>query len=342
MLKVAYIGFGNSVRRYHLPYVERRKEFIEIKYIYRRIEDVETEGKEAESWYPDIIFTSDIEIVLKDPDVNLVVINTPDRFHTYYAKQALENGKNVLVEKPFALDLEEAKEIMDLADKKGLVVTANHNRRFDPDMKTVRKVINSGLLGEIVELESHYDYFRPESANKTGFGYLQGLVVHPLDQVISLFGTPNKVVYDCRNIFKPGEADNYCELDMFYKNGLKAIVKSSVLVKIDYPRFIVHGTKGSFVMPALPHQSSLKPKPGPIEISFKPFDEDTWGTISYIDDYGNDITRKVETEIGDYGAIYDNLYDVIFNGAKRIVTNEEILTGLDIIFNAIEVAKEAK
>ena len=80
MLVVAYIGFGNSVCRYHLPYVERRKDIIKVKYIYRRKED-RVGDEERETWYPNITFTSDIEDVMNDSEVNLIVVNTPDAFH---------------------------------------------------------------------------------------------------------------------------------------------------------------------------------------------------------------------------------------------------------------------
>lgn len=342
MLKVAYIGFGNSVCRYHLPYVARRKDFIEVKYIFRRQEDREREGVEAEAWYPDITFTSNVDDIMKDPDVNLVVINTPDAFHVYYTKLALDNGKNVLCEKPFAMTAKEAKEVFAYAKEKGLVVMANQNRRYDADMRTVRKVLESGVLGDIVEVESHYDYYRPSIAERKGWGILYGLAVHPIDQIIGQFGKPNRVVYDCRSIDNPGEADDYYDIDLFYDNGLKVIVKTSYYVKLDYPRFTVHGKKGSFLMPALGHNSAEKPKPGPIEVSFDPLPEDKWGTLSYIDENGKDVTMKVPTEIGDYGIIYDNLRDAIENGAEKLVKDEEVVTVLEIIEAATKVAKEAK
>ena len=339
MLVVAYIGFGNSVCRYHLPYVERRKDIIKVKYIYRRKED-RVGDEERETWYPNITFTSDIEDVMNDSEVNLIVVNTPDAFHVSYTMQALEHGKNVLCEKPFAMTAKEAKEVFDYAKSKGLVAMSNQNRRYDADMRTGRKVIESGVLGDIVEVESHYDYYRPSIAEHKGYGILYGLAVHPIDQIIGQFGQPKKVVYDCRSIDNPGFADDYYDIDFFYENGMKAIVKTSYYVKLDYPRFIVHGKKGSFLMPSLGHQSSLKPKPGPIEISFDPLPEDKWGTLSYIDDQGNDITKKVPTEIGDYGIIYDNLYDAIFNHGEKIIKDEEVIEVLTIIEEATKVAKE--
>lgn len=338
MLVVAYIGFGNSVCRYHLPYVARRKDTVKVKYIYR----LETEiNEEKESWYPDITFTSDIEDIMNDEEVNLVVVNTPDKFHVGYTMQALEHGKNVLCEKPFAMTAKEAKEVFDFAKEKGLVAMSNQNRRFDADMRTVRKVIESGVLGDIVEIESHYDYFRPSIVDHKGFGILYGLAVHPIDQIIGEFGKPNKVVYDCRSIDNPGVSDDYYDIDFFYDN-FKAIVKTSYYVKLDYPRFIVHGKKGSFLMPSLGHQSALGNKPGPVEISFDPLPEDKWGTLSYVDEDGNDVTKKVPTEIQDYGIIYDNLYDVIFNGGEKVVKDDEVVEVLKIIEEATKVAKEAK
>ena len=262
MLVVAYIGFGNSVCVYHLPYVADR-DFIQVKYIYRREED-RVGDTERESWYPDITFTSDIDQVMKDPEVNLVVVNTPDAFHVSYTKMALENGKNVLCEKPFAMSADEAREVFAMAKEKGLLAMANQNRRFDADMRTLRKVLESGVIGDLVEVESHYDYFRPERDMQIkGFHMLYGLGVHPIDQMIGQFGIPKKVVYDCRSIANPGESDSYYDLDLFYDK-FKAIVKTSYYVKLDYPRFIAHGTKGSFLMPPLGHNSDIKRKPGPV------------------------------------------------------------------------------
>lgn len=339
MLVVAYIGFGNSVCRYHLPYVKRREDTIKVKYIYRRAED-RIGDEERETWYPDINFTTDINQVMSDPEVNLIVISTPDQFHVSYTMQALDHGKNVLCEKPFAMSAKEASKVFAYAKEKGLVAMANQNRRYDADMRTVRKVIESGVLGDIVEVESHYDYYRPSIVDHKGFGILYGLAVHPLDQIVGQFGKPEKVVYDCRSIDNPAVSDDYYDIDLFY-GSMKAIVKTSYYVKLDYPRFIVHGKKGSFLMPALGHQSNLKPQPGPIEISFDPLPEDKWGILSYIDENENDVTKKVPTEIGDYGIIYDNLYDVIFNGGEKIIKDEEVVEVLRIIEEATKVAKEA-
>ena len=119
MLTIAYVGFGVSVREYHIPYVEKRDD-CKIKYVFRREEDI-AQFAEYEPFYPEIIFTTDFNSVLNDPDVNLVVVSAPDKFHVSYAKQILNAGKHALIEKPFAPTAKEAREVFALAKSKGLI-----------------------------------------------------------------------------------------------------------------------------------------------------------------------------------------------------------------------------
>lgn len=341
-LTVAYIGFGVSVKRYHLPYVVRRKDTIKIKYIYRRAEDVEKEGADEEKWYPNIAFTTNLDQVMNDPEVNLVVVNTPPQFHVNYSMLALEHGKHVLCEKPFAQSVGDAEKVFAFAKEKGLLVMPNQNRRFDADMLTVKKVIESGKLGDLVEFESHYDYYNEKRAAWIGFDWLEGVGIHTFDQIVGQFGIPEKCVYDCRSIDFPGQSDTYYDIDFFYKNGFKAISKMSMYVKIDYPKFILHGKKGSFIMPSLGHQSSAQAKAGPVEISFAPLSEEYWGTLRYVDENGKDVTEKVPVEIGDYGKIYDNIIDVIEKDAKKIIGDDEAIAVLKIVSEGQAVARKAK
>jgi len=342
MLTVAYLGFGNSVCKYHLPYLSKRKDCVQVKYIYRRIEDVEKEGKDKEKWYPKITFTNDINDILLDEEVNLVVINTPNNTHVEYSMLALKHGKNILCEKPFAMSAKEAKQVFKYAKENGLIAMSNQNRRFDADFQTIKKVIDSKVLGDLIEIESHYDYYRPQFVKDINyFRFLFGLAVHPLDQIVSLFGKPNRVVADVRSIAHPGLSDDYYDFDLFY-NGFKAIVKTCYYIKSDYPKFIVHGTKGSFILPAQGHISSNSNNNGPIEISEETADPKFWGTLSYFDDHNEDITMKVPTEITDYGKIYDNLNDAINHHGEKIVKDEEVISVLEIIKTGLQVAKEAK
>lgn len=334
MLTVAYIGFGNSVVRYHLPFIKHMSN-VKIKWVYRREEDRALAGeKERELLYPELKFTTDLNEILNDPEVNLISINTHVDSHSFYAKAALNAGKHILVEKPFANSIEEAKAIFDLAKEKKLVCSCNNNRRFDADFRTLKKILDEKTLGDVVEIQSHYHYFRPVYRKKEAgavMGMVSGLAIHPIDQMVYQFGTPDRIHYDVRGIFTEG-GDDYIDID-FYYGQTKFTVKCSTCAKIDYPKFIAHGTKGSFIKNTQGHLSSQK-KTEPVVVSFDSEDESNWGTLSYIDDKGQDITKKVQTEVTEYGKIYDNLDAVIQGKAELIVTEEQVLTVLRIVKEA--------
>lgn len=337
MLNVAYIGFGTSVVRYHLPYVKLRPEIVNVRYIYQQ-EEFRVRDKERELLYPDIEFTSDLEAVLNDESINLVTICSPNETHYEYAMKALQHGKNVLIEKPIALSVGQAKEILEYAKEHNLIAMPNHNRRFDTDMLSVKEAVESGKLGRIIELESHYDYFRSRSLSLTGgLAVLLGLGIHTTDQIVSLFGKPERLVYDVRSLFYESGADDYYDIDFFYDN-FKAIMKTSMKVKIPYPRFTVHGDKGSFVKYGGAHNSSQK-LVEPFEVSLEVEEKEFWGRMEYVNDTGESVTEYIPSKPTDYGRIYDALHESIINGAPKLVTDEEVITDMEIICEAMEAVK---
>ncbi len=338
MITLAYIGFGVSVREYHIPYVENRND-IRVKYVYRREDDI-PQNAAFEPFYPEIIFTSDLDRVLGDEEVNLVVVNTPDQFHVPYAKQILNAGKHALIEKPFAPTAEQAREVFVLAKEKKLICMPNQNRRFDADVLAVKDVIASGKLGELVKLESHYDYYRPNGWYDC-FGTLYNLAVHTIDQVISMFGMPDDTHFDVRSIHNPGKADDYYDLEFYYGN-FKATVNTSMCVLIDYPRFTVHGTKGSLTMPPVVHNSGKKKSVGRHIINTAPAPEERWGTLVYIDSAGERVTEKVPVGCAHYERIYDNLVAAIERGEEKCVKDDEVIKVLEILEDATAVAASHK
>lgn len=131
MLTIAYIGNGKSANRYHLPF-SRQIEGIRVKSIYERSKSIweRIEG---------INYTSNLDEILNDPEIQLVVLSLPASIHYEFTKKCLKAGKNVLVEKPFTETAVEAKELFNLAKEKSLFVQAYQNRRFDSDFLTVQK-----------------------------------------------------------------------------------------------------------------------------------------------------------------------------------------------------------
>lgn len=338
MLTVAYVGFGVSVREYHIPYVENRDD-IKVKYVFRRQEDI-AQFSEYEPFYPEITFTTDFNDVLHDSEVNLVVVSAPDKFHMPYARQILEAGKHALIEKPFAATAVEARACFELAKSKGVVCMPNQNRRFDADFLAVKEVVESGKLGELVRLESHYDYFKPNGWYDH-LGTLYNLSVHTVDQVISLLGMPDKMNLDVRSIHHPGVGDDYYDLEFFYGN-CKASVNTSMCVLIDYPRFTLHGTKGSFTLPPVIHNSGKKKMVGRHTVSTAPASEDRWGTLVYINNAGEKVTERVPVGCAHYERIYDSLIAAIENGTEKCVKDEEVVKVLEILEEATEVARSWK
>ena len=336
MLTLAYIGFGVSVREYHIPYVENRDD-VKVKYVYRREQDIPVFAQ-YEPFYPEITFTTRLEDVLEDPEVDVVVVSSPDVTHVPYAKQILNAGKHALVEKPFAPTAKEAREVFELAKEKGLICMPNQNRRFDADFLAVKEVVESGKLGQLVRLESHYDYFKTNGWYDY-FGTLYNLAVHVIDQIISLLGMPDEMRYDVRSIHHPGKADDYYDLDFFYGNA-KASVNTSMCVSIDYPRFTLHGTNGSFTLPPVIHNSGKKKVVGRHKVSFADAPEDRWGTLVYHED-GQTITEKVKVGCAHYERVYDSLIAAVVNKdpSLKCIKDDEVVKVLEILEAATAVAK---
>ncbi|WP_217077826.1 oxidoreductase [Clostridium baratii] len=334
-LKIGIIGFGKSANRYHLPYILNKEKFEVVKIFSR------TEKKELEEKYNKygIKFVRDVNELLNDNTIDLVTVCTHVDSHYEYAKLALNNNKHVLIEKPFTRTSKECKELYEIAREKNLIIMPYQNRRYDSDFLALKNVIESNVLGDLVELESHFDYYRKDLVKIDGSPYdgaFYGLGVHTIDQIVSIFGKPDKVTYDIRSIRVKGNPDDYYEVCMFYDN-FKAIVKTNHLVKIEYPKFILHGFNGSFIKCGIDKQEEcLKANIMPWDKEFKSDIKENYGKLNYIDNEGNDITKVIETPKGDYSEIYNAMYDAIINNKELPVKEEEVLEVMNILNNGIK------
>jgi len=332
MIHSAFIGFGKSATRYHLPYVLARKDKFHVKCIYDRQRNP---LREQEMVYHGIAFTSQVEDILNDQDISLVTICTLPDSHFYYAKLCLEYGKNVLVEKPFTTTPEEARTLFALAHEKGLLITPFQNRRFDSCFLTMKGVIESGKLGKIVEVESHFDYFRPDVEYQPGSnfdGAFYGLGVHTLDQILALFGRPQQVFYHLRHLRHPENPDDTFEAQLVYGD-MKAVIKTSHLVKVPYPKFLVHGTRGSFVRYQIDQQETcLKRGIMPDDVHFA--EDEELSRLEYVDEQGGSHIEHLPSIKGDYGRVYDAIFATLTTGAENYVSEEQVLTNLDILAGA--------
>lgn len=338
MLTIGYIGNGKSTNRYHLPFVLQRKN-IKVKTIYQR-------NPKNENWdrIDGVNYTSNLDELLNDEDIQLIVVCTRQDSHYNYAKLVLEKNKHCLVEKPFMETYDEAKEIFDLAKSKNLIVQAYQNRRFDSDFLTVQKAIEEGKLGDLLEVEMHFDYFRPE-VPEGNFefspyeSFLYGHACHTLDQVISYFGKPDSIHYDVRQLLGTGRMNDYFDLDLYY-GSMKVSVKSSYFRIKPRPSFVVYGKKGCFVKETKDRQEEhLKMFYMPTNKDFGKDTIDQYGVLTYVDNEGTIHEEKVKSVDGDYGRVYDDLYEVIVNNKEKTIKDYETLLQLEILEEGIKNLK---
>lgn len=335
MLNIAYIGNGKSANRYHIPFAQKLNDKIRIKTIYSR---------SGQSNWPSIEgvhYTTNIQDIYEDSDIQLVVITTPSATHYPLAKEVLLQGKNVLVEKPFTQTYKEAKELFDLANDKGLFIQCYQNRRYDSDFLTVQKVIETNRLGDLLEIEMHFDYYRPELVLNSEFSainsFLYGHACHTLDQVIAYFGEPDRIHYDVRQLAGKDKMNDYFDIDLYY-GVLKISVKSSYFRLKARPSFIVYGKQGVFVKESKDRQEyHLKQFYMPTNSDFGRDLPEHYGTLTYIDPQTQSYhEEKVVTEQGDYSRVYEDIYQSIVNQKDKVVKDEETLLQIKILEEGIQ------
>ncbi|MFC2090107.1 Gfo/Idh/MocA family oxidoreductase [Bacteroidota bacterium] len=334
-INTALASYGMSGIVFHGPLLATHRGFVISRIFERR--NSNSEGK-----HPGAIIVRSYEEILHDPEIELVIVNTPDYLHHEMSLKALEAGKHIVVEKPFTLKVSEADDILNLASKKGLMVSVFQNRRWDGDFLTVQQVMKEGQLGRMVSFESHFDRFRNyiqeswKEEKSLGAGTLYNLGSHMIDQALHLFGLPEFVFADVRAQRTESQVDDSFDVFMHYSE-VKCLVRGSYLVKEAGPRYILHGTEGSFVKHGLdPQEADLKEGKMPDSKEWGEEDPAAYGLLNSQAN-GHEIREKIPTLPGNYLAFYDSIYDHLRNGAELAVTGEQ---GRDVI-RIIEAAYES-
>jgi scyllo-inositol 2-dehydrogenase (NADP+) len=271
---------------------------------------------------------------------DLVVVATPNTTHFDFAAAALNAGKHVVVDKPFTVTIDEADELIVLANERQRVLTVFHNRRWDSDFLTVRKLFAE--LGEVKLFEAHWDRFRPaikqgwREEPEPGSGLLSDLGPHLIDQALMLFGMPDSVAADIFAQRADAKVDDYFDLTLHY-GARRVCLKSSSLIAAPRPRFALYGTAGSFVKYGLdPQEAQLKAGIDPKANGFALDESD--GTLKF----GDGRKGKVPSERGDYLAFYEAVADAILNGAPPPVAPQDARDGLLLIDLARRAAAQGR
>lgn len=329
-IRVGLAGFGMSGQVFHAPFLAADDRY-ELKRVYERSTERASEA------YPGVEVVHSFEDLLAD-DIDLVVITTPNALHVPMARQALEAGKNVVVEKPVAATSAEAMELSQLAREKGRVLTVYQNRRLDGDFRTVERIIQGGSLGEVVDYECHFDRFVQGFSKKPwkrdggpGVDILYDLGIHILDQAYVLFGMPDEVYADMRQERPESSGVDNFEIILYYPDK-KVILSATQIAAQPGPHYMVHGRRGSFLKSGFdPQEHALQNGGRPGEPGFGADSEEQYGTLTTVSEEGVVSSQPVQTETGNYGEFYDNLYQTLTEGAPLMVPPEQAVDVLRIL-----------
>jgi scyllo-inositol 2-dehydrogenase (NADP+) len=340
-IKTALLSYGMSGKVFQAP-------FLTLHHGFELMGSWERSKKLIQNDYPSVKSFDSLESILQDATIDLVIVNTPVATHFEYAKRALLAGKHVLVEKAFTSTLAEAQELAALAREKNLKACVFQNRRWDSDFKTVQKIIQDQVLGELVEAEFHFDRYNPilspkihkETANP-GAGILKDLGPHIIDQALCLFGLPEAVFADIRLIRASTLVDDYFDILLYYPN-FRLRLKAGFFVREPNPAYCIHGKKGSF----LKHRGDVQEDE--LKLGKKPNLTD-WGTekegaegILHTEINGITVKKKIPTLLGNYYDLFDQLYHSITNNQPEPVTAQDGVNVMTIIQAAIRSNESKK
>lgn len=345
LIKVGLCAFGMSGKVFHAPFLKEHPGFSLAAIVERHKEESKTKYREAE------IYTS-VEDMLADESLQIIVVNTPVQTHFEYAKKALEKGKNVILEKPFTVNTSQAEELVKLASKKNLFLSAYQNRRFDRDYLQVQKILNEGKLGNLKEVEIRFDRYRSEASGKkhkedptkAGSGALHDLGSHLIDQATQLFGFPEKLFADVFSMKGKKFANDYFEILLYYKNEMRVRLKSSVFSKEANAAYIIHAEKGSFLQERSDKQEN-ELVDGVIPIYGKDwvkFLEKTDGILNVLDENNTWKRIKTTSEPGNYMNYYQDIYEHLVFGKSVPSPGSEVVQNMKIIDAALESSATEK
>lgn len=247
-LQVALIGYGGAGRIFHAPLISGVPG-LQLKCIVTRQQEA------VQSDWPAARCLANASAAFDNPAIDLVVIATPNASHFELAQSALHAGKHVVVDKPCSVTLAETEALLALAHARGKVLTVFQNRRLDSDFLALQQVIQSDALGRVVEVNSHFDRYRPtvpvrwREQSLPGSGLWFDLGSHLVDQALTLFGLPDDISLDLAALRDGALVNDWFHAVMRYTTrhgGLRVVLHASTLVAELGPRWAVHGARGSF------------------------------------------------------------------------------------------------
>jgi predicted dehydrogenase len=314
MIRVGLVGFGMAGRVFHAPLISSVEGF-ELAAV------VERSKNNAAERYPGITSYRSVEELLADASIKLVVVATPNSTHFPIAMQALEAVKSVVIDKPVALNAAEVAQLAELAGGIGLHVFPFHNRRFDNDFLTIKKLIHEHKLGRLVHFQSNFDRWRPGLSSRAWKeesdqgGILYDLGTHLVDQALALFGPPSSVGAEILRERDSEGSNDSITIRLHYLTGFSVTLGANCLSSLARPRFHLRGMHGNFWKWGLdPQEEALNAITKITDANWGQEPNDRWGTLS-VDIDGKLTTRPEPSAIGDYRLFYAGVRDVLLGNA---------------------------
>jgi predicted dehydrogenase len=336
MIRVALIGYGYAGRTFHAPLI-RATPGLELAAISS------SHPERVHADLPGIRVVPSPEDACSLPSIDVIVVATPNDTHVQITKQALDAGRHVVVDKPFAPTLEEGRELASLATRARRVLAVFQNRRWDGDFVAVTDLLARGVLGDVAHFESHFDRYRPLVRDRwreragVGSGLWYDLGPHLVDQALQLFGLPSRVLASMAAQRAGAQSDDWAHAILEYAR-LRVILHTSVLVAASSRRFVVHGTAGSWIKHGVDAQErQLVAALAPADA--RPADEPEYAVL--VDGVSG---AKSETPIrpGDYRHFYMQVRDAVIGIGQNPVPPEQALAVTAVVEAAIQSSAEGR
>lgn len=326
---VGLVGYGLAGRSFHAPFIAAVDG---LRLCAVATSDPDRRAQ-ATAEHPGSDVVAGVDALLGRTDIDLVVVATPNRFHSPIAISALSSGRHVVVDKPMAMDVDEAVRLIEAASHADRLLSVYHNRRWDGDFLTIRRLLAEGSLGTIDSLESRFERVAAvdgswrETAAEVG-GPLRDLGPHLVDQSLVLFGPARRVWAQSARRRPATEVDDSAFVAIDHQSGVQTRLWMSLIASRVGPRIRLRGVAGEYVKEDLDAQEAqLLAGMRPSELGFGDEPEPRWGRLFRLDG----STSTVPTERGRYGAFYELMRDAVRGRGPVPVDPTDALSALRII-----------
>ena len=332
-LRVGLIGFGLAGAAFHAPLIDAVPGLRLSSIVTSNTE----RARQARERFPEARVLPDADALFAAAaDHDLVVVASPNRFHVAHGVAALEAGLHLVVDKPVAASAADALRLATVAAERRLVAAAFHNRRWDGDALTVRRLLSEQALGELYRFESRFERWRPavdatrwreRPAPEDAGGVLFDLGSHLIDQALWLLGSPARVYGEVAVRRAGAQVDDDVFVALGYDGGLQAHLWASQVAADPGPRFRLLGSRAAYVKYGLDVQeAAMRAGERPDSPGFGREPPQAWGLLG-----SEGAAERVETAPGRYLSFYEGMLAAIRAGAPPPVPLADATAGLEVI-----------